>query len=77
MKTVLWLVVLYEAGVGIAELVNAAASSSSTGAPTALTSISQLPSAGTLVTSVSVMTGGVIDLAVAAGIYYFGLRKKL
>lgn len=75
-KTLLWLVVAYEAVVGVAELASSA-TSSSTGAASTLTTVSQLPSVGTMLTSVSVTAGGAVDLAVAAGVYYFGLHKRL
>jgi hypothetical protein len=77
MKAVLWIVVLYEGVVAIAELTAGMASQ-----PSFLQSIATLPSAGSLVSnlgsgsaSTSTATiGGVVDLAVAGGVYYFGLR---
>jgi hypothetical protein len=67
-----WLLVLYEGGVGIAELVNDNTSTSNA----SLTSIASLPTVGTLVASSGSgqSTGGVVDLAVALGLWFFLLR---
>lgn len=76
-KILLWLIVAYEGIVGVAELASGAASSSSTGAAGPLTTISQLPSIGNMVTSISLVAGGAVDLAIAGGVYYWGLHKRL
>ena len=67
--------VLYEGLVGAAEVAyGTGASSNST-----LTSIQNLPSVGSLVTgtTTNAMTGGIVDLAIAAGIYFFVLHDHL
>lgn len=74
MKTLLWVVLIYEGVIGVAELANSAMSSSASGASTALATIENLPSAGSLVASSGGMTSGLVDLAVAGGVYWFGIK---
>jgi tellurite resistance protein TehA-like permease len=72
MKWLWWLLVIYEGGVGIAELINDQSSTSNA----TLTSVASLPTVGTLVASSSAgqTTGGIVDLLVAGAIWYFALR---
>jgi len=67
-----WALVVYSAGVGVAELVNDQTTTSNS----TLTSIASFPTVGTLVASSAAgqSTGGVVDLAVALGLWYFLLR---
>ena len=75
MKAILWIIVIYEGVVGAAELASSAMGSSSTGTSGALVTVAELPSVGSLLTSSSVAMGGVVDLAIAGGVYAFGLHK--
>jgi hypothetical protein len=68
-----WAIVVYEGVVGVAELT----ATSSTN--TTLSSVAGLPSVGTLVGSMntsSYIPSGALDLAVAAGVWYFAIHKK-
>ncbi len=72
MKTLWWILIAYEGVVGIAELANSSMSSSTSGGSTVLATIENLPSVASLLgTSATGMTSGLIDLGVAAGIWYF------
>jgi hypothetical protein len=69
--------VLYEGGVGIAEL---ATTSSAGSTSSSLTSIAALPTVGSLAAGVGGTTlvgPGIIDLVVAAGIYFFVLHDSM
>ncbi len=88
MRMVLWLIVIYEGVIGVAEIANSSMSSTSGGASSALATLESLPSVGSLVGTSGAMTSGIVgsllgtsgamtsgivDLAVAAGIWYFAI----
>lgn len=75
-KTLLWVVMVYEGVIGLTELANSAMSTSAGGASSALAAIENLPSVGSLVATSGAMTSGIVDLVVAGGIYYFGLHNR-
>lgn len=73
MRMLWWLIVGYEAAVGVAELVS---STDSGGSNTTVVTLAGLPSVASLATSsgLAASTGGIIDLAIALGVWYFALR---
>jgi hypothetical protein len=69
MKMALWALVIYEATVGVASMLAASSTNSTT------QTISGLPSVGSLLNStVGISGGGALDIGVAAGVWFFALR---
>jgi hypothetical protein len=73
MKYLWWAVVLYEGAMGAVSLYNGL--SSTAGNNTTVASLTSAPTVGSLVTGTGGSTAaGGIDLAVAAGVWYFALK---
>jgi hypothetical protein len=72
-KTVLWIVVIYEGLMGVVELASAGGVGGGS-----LDSIESLPTVGSLVPTTVAPSGtvGYVDLGVAALVYFFALHKK-
>jgi len=74
MKTVLWLVVAYQAAIGLAELTWVSLDNP------ALAAVASLPAASSLIDPLVGTSGsanyieGTFDLAVAGGVWWLGLR---
>lgn len=74
---VLMVAAIYEGVIGVCELIDGTTSGSGGQVNSTLASIEALPSVASLVANQSSTMAGVVDLAVAAGIYIFGLHKHL